>query len=259
MSPLSPRQRQKATRGPQEIRLRWPPIPQPMPHLMQHRVRRPRRRVPHPIRHRTPSKSGAEADEAKSGGAAEQVAEGAALSDVPGKQSREQEGNSVAQVSEPAGVHADGPRYRWGIALNGGLEKVSVVSGPMGGLDLRLGVQINDLLAVYLNSYLGYGQLSTNGNSGINVSGVTGTVSTAGIVEATFADRFFVGAGGGYGVLNNPSGLMLEARAGLYPFWRRIANSVRRKGLMVGVNAKTIFIDGATGILILGSLGYEKF
>jgi hypothetical protein len=156
-----------------------------------------------------------------------------------------------------AAIH-DGPRFRSGISLGGGVEKVSVVSGGMFGFDGRLGLQWNDLLGFYVQPHLSFGSLSGDAG-GIGVTGGTGTFSVAAMGEATFVDRFFVGAGFGYGVLNNPSGPMVQARAGGYLLTSRGEDGVRRKGLMVGVDFRSIFVDGATGVLVLASLGYEKY
>jgi len=35
--------------------------------------------------------------------------------------------------------------------------------------------------------------------------------------------------------------------------------SIRRKGLMVGVDLRTIFATGITGLLVLGTVGYEVY
>jgi len=153
-------------------------------------------------------------------------------------------------------ARADGPRFRWGYNLNLGLESVAGFSGPMGGMDLRLGMQMNDLLGIYVQSFLAFGKLGTEGSV---VSGWTGTMALAAMAEATLKDRFFAGAGVGYGVLNNPSGFMLQARVGGYPLMSRVKDSVRRKGLMVGLDMRTIFVDGYTGVLVMGSVGYEKY
>lgn len=152
----------------------------------------------------------------------------------------------------------DGPRFRWGISAAGGLEKVSVVSGPMFGIDSRLGLQLNDLLGFYAQAHLSFGSLSTEAG-GIGITGFTGTFTAAAIAEATLFDRLFAGAGVGYGLLNNPSGFMFQARLGGYPLMGRAANGVRRRGLMLGVDLRTIFVTGATGILVLGSIGYEAY
>jgi len=163
-----------------------------------------------------------------------------------------------APAPAPAPADADGVRFRWGIAAALGLESVSVYSGAMYGFDARFGVQINHLLGVYVQPHLSFGKLTGSG-AGAGVSGATGTFSTAVLGEATFLDHFFVGAGFGYGVLNNPSGPMFQARAGGYPLAGRADNGIRRRGLMVGVDFRTIFIDGATGVLVMGGIGYEAF
>jgi hypothetical protein len=122
----------------------------------------------------------------------------------------------------------------------------------MFGVDGRLGVQWSNWLAVYAQPHLTFGSLG-------GPSGATGTFSVAGMAEVTLMDRVFAGAGFGYGVFNNPSGAMFQARAGGYPLMGRGANGIRRKGLMVGVDLRTVFLTGATGVLVLGSVGYEAF
>ncbi|HUU02808.1 MAG TPA: hypothetical protein VM425_15350 [Myxococcota bacterium] len=161
---------------------------------------------------------------------------------------------------EPADASAaqDGARFRWGISLGGGYEKVSSFAGPMGGLDCRLGVQINDMWAVYAQPHLSVGSLST-GTGGLGLSGLTGTFGAAALGEVTLIDRFFAAAGVGYGVLNNPSGFMLQARLGGYPLMGRGEDGARRKGLMLGVDFRTIFVEGYTAILVFGTIGYEAF
>jgi len=165
-----------------------------------------------------------------------------------------------AAAAPPAAtaVAHDGPRFRGGISLGGGMEKVSVVSGGMYGLDGRLGLQLNDLLGFYLQPHLSFGSLSGDAG-GTGIRGGTGTFSLAALGEATFMDRLFAGAGLGYGVLNNPSGPMFQARAGGYLLTTRGEDGVRRKGLMAGVDLRTIFVTGATGLLVIASIGYEKY
>jgi hypothetical protein len=153
----------------------------------------------------------------------------------------------------------DGMRFRWGVSAAGGLEKVSVISGPMFGVDARFGLQLNHLLGFYLQPHLSFGKLSGESTGGFKVTGFTGTFSVAAMAEATLMDRFFAAAGAGYGVLNNPSGAMIQARVGGYPLVGRGLDGIRRRGLMVGVDIRAIFIDGATGLLVLGAVGYEAF
>jgi len=163
-----------------------------------------------------------------------------------------------APAPAAAPTEADGVRFRWGLAAAVGLESVSVFSGAMYGLDARFGVQVNHLLAIYVQPHLSFGSLSGEG-IGAGVSGATGTFTTAAIGEVTLVDHFFVGAGFGYGVLNNPAGPMFQVRAGGYPLAGRGDNGIRRRGLMIGVDLRTIFIDGATGVLVMGGIGYEAF
>jgi hypothetical protein len=156
----------------------------------------------------------------------------------------------------------DGGRFRFGIDATAGLETVSAsgvsVSGAMYGADLRLGWQVNNLLAIYAQPHLSFGSLSTSG-AGTPVSGATGTFVGTVMGEVTLIDRVFVGGGLGYGILNNPSGLTLEARAGGYPLMGKGADGIRRKGLMLGVDLRSVFVTGATGVLIMGCIGYEAF
>lgn len=179
---------------------------------------------------------------------------------------------SVAGAQEAPETPADGPgiasgpsiggRFRFGIDGVGGLESVGSngvsVSGPMFGADVRLGWQLNDLFAIYAEPHLSFGSLSTS-VAGSTVSGGTGTFVGTLMGEATFQDTFFAGAGFGYGVLNNPSGFAVEARGGFYPLMWRGEDGVRRKGLMVGADFRSIFASGATGILVLATVGYEVF
>jgi hypothetical protein len=157
---------------------------------------------------------------------------------------------------------ADGGRFRFGIDATAGLETVSAsgasISGAMYGADLRLGYQVNNLFAIYAQPHLSFGSLGTS-VAGTPISGGTGTIVGTVLGEVTLVDRVFAGAGLGYGILNNPSGLALEARAGAYPLMGKGEDGIRRKGLMVGVDLRSVFISGATGVLIMGCIGYEAF
>jgi hypothetical protein len=167
-------------------------------------------------------------------------------------------------AEEAAPVSADAGRFRFGIDGTVGLESVSVdgaqesLSGLMYGIDLRLGWQFSKLLAVYAQPHLSFGSLGT-GVGGVDISGGTGTIVATVMGEVTFIDRIFAGAGFGYGVFNNPSGPALELRAGGYPLMGVADNGIRRKGLMLSIDFRTVFLDGATGIMFMGCVGYEAF
>jgi hypothetical protein len=172
------------------------------------------------------------------------------------------DGSSTASTPPAASAPIDGGRFRFGINATAGLERVSAsgqsVSGTMYGADLRLGYQINDLIAVYAQPHLSFGSLGTS-VAGTPVSGSTGTFIGTVMGEVTLIDRVFVGGGFGYGVLNNPSGPTIDLRAGGYPLMSRSDKYARRKGLMLGVDFRSVFVSGATGILVMGAIGYEAF
>jgi hypothetical protein len=157
---------------------------------------------------------------------------------------------------------ADGGRFRFGINGTLGLESVSAggasASGLMYGVDVRLGWQFSHMLAIYAQPHLSFGSISEDGGAG-SVSGFTGTFVFSVLGELTFLDRFFAGAGLGYGIFNNPSGFAIDLKAGGYPLVGRDENGIRRTGLMLGLDFRTVFLDGATGLLIMGCVGYESF
>src|SRR5689334_12135120 len=92
--------------------------------------------------------------------------------------------DATAASPTAAAVVQDGMRFRAGISLGGGIEKVDVVSGGMFGIDGRLGLQLNDLLAFYVQPHLSFGSLSSDTGGGM-ISGGTGTFSIAAMAEAT--------------------------------------------------------------------------
>jgi hypothetical protein len=150
---------------------------------------------------------------------------------------------------------ADGFHFRDGLSLGGGREMVSNYSFTMGGLDGRLGLQVNDELGFYLQPHLSFG----SGSVGNGFTGSTGTFALTALADWTFLGRLFVAGGGGFGVLNNPSGPVLHFRAGGYPWMSVADDGVRHSALMIGLDSRTFFVDGATVEYIMVSLGWEKF
>lgn len=166
----------------------------------------------------------------------------------------------TADAPTAATEQPDGGRMRWGVSAAAGLESVAdtvggSASGMMYGLDVRLGYQISNLLALYVPLHLSFGSLATSGGA----SGLTGTFAGTVVAEATFIDRVFAGIGGGWGMLNNPAGPTLHIRAGGYPLMSRSSTGPGRGGLVLAVDYRSIFVTGGTGTLILGSVGYEGF
>jgi hypothetical protein len=167
----------------------------------------------------------------------------------------EQGWGEPAPQRQPAG-RVDGPRFRGGVAFTGGAEFVSNAdfSATMFGIDGRLGVQVNHLLGLYVAPHLSFGSAG-------GVEGSTGTFATILMADLTFLDALFVGAGFGYGIMNNPSGPALGFRVGGYPVKSAPDHRARRRGLVVSLEARTYFLGDpfGTGVQIMGAIGYEAF
>ncbi|HTL34207.1 MAG TPA: hypothetical protein VL326_13850 [Kofleriaceae bacterium] len=129
-------------------------------------------------------------------------------------------------------------------------------SGQLYGVDWRIGMRISQPLSVYLHSHISFGTVAPNQGGG---GGVTGNIAGAVVGEYMLPMRVFVGAGAGYGVLNNPNGPLVEARAGYYPFKTNAVGKARR--LNVAVDARWYMVDEADGPVtqISLSLGYDRF
>ena len=158
---------------------------------------------------------------------------------------------------------ADGPRFRFGASAGPGFFKVKTEIGPgemsckYVGADLRLGAQINDLVGVYAQPTLGY---YATGDETEGVLAIGGLVGIAALLEFTFMDRFFAGAGIGYTVYNNPAGISPLLRFGGYPLVSRSKKKIRRKGLMVGIDLRMTKLEGLKNIFMPTlNVGYEAF
>ncbi len=145
-------------------------------------------------------------------------------------------------------------RFRFGVAGGGGLIAWDGPTLTYGGLDLRLGYQVNDLVGVYAQPQLGYYQGDFDG-----VTGAGGLLGASAVVDFTFSDRAFVGAGLGYAVLNDPGGAELQLRLGGYPLVDQSQQGPRRRGLMVGVDLRLHFVDSKTFFAPTLAVGYEAF
>lgn len=143
-------------------------------------------------------------------------------------------------------------RFRGGISGGVGGEFVFGGTAIMGGVDGRMGVQINDMIGVYAQAHLSFGSFG-------GVLGLTGTFTTTAVVDFTFLDQLFVGGGAGFGVFNNPTGPVVHLRAGGYPLQGFGENGIRRKGLMLAFDMRLGFITGDTVVYPMGSIGYEAF
>jgi len=129
-------------------------------------------------------------------------------------------------------------------------------SGQLYGFDWRIGAKISDAIAVYVHSHLSFGTVGPDQGSG---GGVTGNLAAALVGEYTLPMRLFVGAGAGYGVLNNPNGPLVEARVGYYPFKTTSEGKARR--LNVALDGRWYMVGDPYGTVtqISISLGYDRF
>ncbi len=167
----------------------------------------------------------------------------------------------AAHTPAPAPVQTapeDGARLRNGFSLSASEElgsgPSSGLSGQLFGLDWRIGAHINDDYAVYLQTHLSFG----NAHIGA-ASGVTADFASALMAERSLPERTFVAAGGGYGVLNNPSGPLAQARIGWYPM--ESAAGVVSRRLNIALDARWYFAGEQIGTVtqIALTLGYDRF
>jgi hypothetical protein len=152
----------------------------------------------------------------------------------------------------------DGVRFRGGVAIVGGGEFVSGFAAGLLGIDGRLGVQINRFVGIYLQPHFSAGTGVEQGGSG-----PTGTVSITAMADVTLLNRIFIGAGAGFGLVENPYGAVVAFRFGGYPVMRFSRFMPRRKGLMLGIDMRTYVLTSTTPTLpviqMMGAIGYEAF
>jgi hypothetical protein len=155
----------------------------------------------------------------------------------------------VAQPPPPAtfvvGPERDGARFRGGIELDGGLLKPS--SGVLGaiGPSGQLGVQINNLIGVY--AVPGFTILFGSAG-GLDVTG-------GAVVDFTLLDdALTIGAGPEFGAFayfgHNAAGGGAGYGGRLHLAWNALvsrgANGIRRRALVVGLDARFIIGPEAT-------------
>ena len=164
----------------------------------------------------------------------------------------------VAPVPAPVVLPTSGPHLRNGFSFSAGEEfgsgPSSGLSGTLLGGDWRIGAQINELYGVYVDSHLSFGTAHIGA-----ASGVTGNLAIALMGERSLPGRTFIAAGGGYGVLNNPSGPLAQARIGWYPMAHDDGAVGRR--LNIALDARWYFAGDQIGTVtqVALTLGYDRF
>jgi hypothetical protein len=158
----------------------------------------------------------------------------------------------------PLAEPPDGVRFRGGGAFTLGGQFVTNnlgYKGLMFGVDGRLGVQLNNLVGIYVEPHLSFGRAHID----TGASQTIGIFNAIAMVDFTLFDALFVGAGIGYGIVQSAGGAALGFRVGGYPVKSVSEDHPRRKGLMVSFDMRTVFLGGATGIQTMAAVGYEAF
>lgn len=179
-------------------------------------------------------------------------------------------GSAAAQnedVARPPTRHAVRPRF--GVAGSGGLllataeqTGASTLPGEAFGLDVRGGVQFNDLFAVYLQPSMVVGTVN---NACFGMTEAVLALWFPLLVDFTISDRVSLAVGGGpAAVPDEPLGWTVHFRVATYFHVHRSSpSSAVRHGLMVGLETRAYSLSasgsGYAGALVMLSLGYERF
>ena len=160
----------------------------------------------------------------------------------------------------PAPTHARSG-FRNGFSMSVGQEFGTTntnidVSGQLYGFDWRIGARLAPQWSIYLQTHLSLG----TANVSTGAEGYTGNLAAAFMGERDLPGRTFVAVGGGYGVLNNPSGPLFAARAGWYPMAHSAGVSRR---LNLALDARFYFVEQGGESLTMNhiavSFGYDRF
>lgn len=166
----------------------------------------------------------------------------------------------------------DGARFRGGVngAFGGifGSYSIADYGGFLGGVNGHLGVQIMDLLGIYAVPHVAFGSVSVAVGPYEASEGWLAFVGT-GVVDFTFIDQIFVGAGGGFAAhaptCTNCEGLVggaLHFRLGGYPLMGHGDDGIRRQGLMVGGDLRINFLSNGGSVTMfqpMVTIGYEAY
>jgi len=150
-----------------------------------------------------------------------------------------------------------GTHVRNGFSFSAGEElgsgPSSGLTGQLYGVDWRIGAKLAGPYSVYADTHLSLGTAKIGATSGY-----TGNFAFAVLGERELPARTFVAAGGGYGVLNNPSGMLAQVRGGWYPM-DHDATIGRR--LNIALDARFYFAGDQIGTVsqISVTLGYDRF
>lgn len=212
----------------------------------------------------------------------EAAAPGDAADERPAPAEEPAEETAAAEAPAPAGDAAPAgeakpdtgpeaylPRFRWGISFMGG-PLAGGYTGGVGGLDLRFGAQMTDMIGIYGQPVLMFGAGAQANAKGASATGLAVTGVDA-LVDFNFVDTIYVAAGPGllYGGVGSSSvsqnSASAKASAGAFFSLAARAGVVlgpkkpeKRKGFQLGVDMHVIFA-GDVVITPLVALGFETF
>ena len=158
------------------------------------------------------------------------------------------------------GLDPDGVRFRGGISAGGGGFYFLRQGYGGGTIDGRVGVQFNDIVALYVQPQL---SIFTRSQSTVLGDAQDFSASTLGatmLLDFTFWDDFFLGAGGGVGALNNfDLAPIIHFRTGLYPWMEHGEDNVRRKGFLLGFDLRLVPYASEINVMPTVNIGYEAY
>lgn len=163
----------------------------------------------------------------------------------------------IAPAAEPPPAPAMGTHLRNGFSASLGEElgsgPSSGLTGQLYGVDWRIGAKLAGPWSVYADTHLSLGTAKIGGTGG-----ATGNFAFAMLGERELPAKTFVAAGGGYGVLNNPSGLLAQIRGGMNLTGDDTAVARRWN---VALDARFYFAGDQIGTVsqISLTLGYDRF
>ena len=180
-------------------------------------------------------------------------------------------GTAAAGTGDANAAAEPGMRFRWGLSAMGGPILYSGASSGGGGLEVRVGAQINNLFGVYAQPVFMVGGGASAGTTGASVSALA-LYGAGALADVTRADLGYIAAGpeilaGGAGSSSAGTGtasasassgafFSIAARAGLVLGPKK---PERRKGFQLGVDFRTVFTPGAATLMPFLALGYESF
>ena len=163
----------------------------------------------------------------------------------------------TAPAPPPPPVAEPGTHLRNGFSASLGEElgsgPSSGLTGQLYGVDWRIGAKLAGPWSVYADTHLSLGTAKIGA-----ASGYTGNFAFAMMGERELPAKTFVAAGGGYGVLNNPSGLLAQVRGGINLGGDDMQVSRRWN---VALDARFYFAGDQIGTVsqISLTLGYDRF